>query len=361
MVRAVGLDVRIAFLSTPYIRVPPAGYGGTELFCYDLAEELHARGHEVTLFATGDSTTSCEKRWLYPLPAWPPSLYDELDHCAWAFEQIRRGGFDLVHLNSPAGLAVAGGLGGPPLVYTIHHHRIEPISRLFARCPRAAFVAISRRQLELEVPLGDATVIHHGLSADRYPPSDRDEGYLLHLGRYAAEKGTHLAIDAARRAGLPIKLAGRTHPQDAAYFADEVAPRLRHPLVEEVGEVGHARKVALFRGARAVICPLQWEEPFGLAAVESMLCGTPVIGFARGSFPEIVDEGETGFLAPPGDVEALARLASSLRGFDRRACAARARERFSTGVMTARYEALYARLARAEGMTLTAPAPSRRS
>src|SRR5262249_11994432 len=151
-----------------------------------------------------------------------------------------------------------------PLVYTIHHHRDEPTSRLYERNQRATFVAISRRQLDLEVDLARAVVIHHGLSPHRYPASARDEGYLLHLGRYARAKGTHLAIDAAAVAGLPLKLAGRVHPEDAVYFAEQVGPRLRRPGVEEVGEVGHARKVGLLRGARAVLMPLQWEEPFGL-------------------------------------------------------------------------------------------------
>ncbi len=225
-------------------------------------------------------------------------------------------------------------------------------------------MAISARQRELEIELADVVVIHHGVTPDRYPPSVRDQGYLLHLGRYAPEKGTHLAIDAAAAAGLPIKLAGRVHEQDAAYFAEQVAPRLGRPGVEELGEAGPARKVALLRGARAVILPLQWEEPFGLVAVEAMLCGTPVIGFPRGSFPEIVDEGITGFLAPCDDVEALGRLAAGLAGFDRRACAARARARFSTARMAGAYEALYARiLARqaAQRAPIRAPAPARRS
>ncbi len=212
-------------------------------------------------------------------------------------------------------------------------------------------------------------VILHGLRADRYPPSERDDGYLLHLGRYAPEKGTHLAIEAARVAGLPIKLAGRVHAEEAQYFAEEVLPRLGQPGVEEVGEAAHGRKVALLRGARALICPLQWEEPFGLVAIEAMLCGTPVIGFPRGSFPEIVEEGVTGFLAPLDDVEALGRLAAGLERFDRGACARRARARFSTAVMTTRYEALYAARVggRASGVAplhrprITAPGPSRRS
>ncbi len=354
--------MRIALISTPFIRVPPGGYGGTELFCSELAEALHARGHEVTLFATGDSRTSCEKRWLYARPEWPPSPYDEVSHAGWAFAEIARGGFDVAHLNSPLGLPFARFVA-VPLVYTLHHHRMEPASRLYARSPGVTFVAISGRQRELEVELASAVVIHHGLTPDRYPCSVRDEGYLLHLGRYAAEKGTHLAIDAAAVAGLPIKLAGRVHEQDAAYFAEQVAPRLGRPGVEELGEAGPARKVGLLRGARAMILPLQWEEPFGLVAVEAMLCGTPVLGFPRGSFPEIVDEGVTGFLAPADDVEALGRLARGLAGFDRRACAARARARFSADRMAGAYEALYARVrSRARPQpSIMAPARSRRS
>lgn len=354
--------MRIAILSTPFIRVPPAGYGGTELFCYELAEELYSRGHAVTLYTTGDSTTSCEKRWIYAHPEWPPAPQDDVGHLAWALADVEERGFDVAHVNSPLGVAL-GRFVEVPIVYTLHHHREEPMSRLYAASPEVAYVAISRRQLELETRLPDATVIHHGLSPERYPESRRDDGYLLHLGRYAVEKGTHLAIDVARAAGLPLRLAGRTHPQDQDYFEAEVRPRLSLGGVTELGEADHARKVALLRGARALVCPLQWEEPFGLVAVEAMLCGTPVLGFARGSFPEIIDEGVTGFLAPPGDLTALAGLTKKLSGFDRGACARRARARFSTRVMTDAYERLYARVKSRAGWPrlVSAPAPSARS
>jgi len=335
--------MRLAILSTPFIRVPPNGYGGTELFCYELAEELHARGHDVTLFATGDSEVSCRKRWLYPRPAWPPHPHDEINHVAWSLEEVAAAGFDVVHVNTPLAVPFRRFLD-TPVVCTLHHHRDPSTSRVYEAHPGVVYVAISERQRELEAKLPGAVVIHHGLRPERYPASDGDDGYLLHLGRYAPEKGTHLAIDAARAAELPLKLAGRTHPQDAAYFAQYVAPRLERPGVEELGEADVARKVPLLRGARGLLCPLQWEEPFGLVAIEAMLCGTPVLGFASGSFPEIVEEGLTGFLAPPGDVGALARLALRLRGFDRAACARRARERFSATVMTDAYEAVYRRL-----------------
>lgn len=344
--------MRIAIVSTPFIRVPPAGYGGTELFCYELAEELARRRHDVTLFTTGDSGTRCRKRALYARPEWPPTPADELNHAAWSLADIAQNdGVDLVHVNSVLAVPLAR-FCQVPMVHTLHHRREDAMSRVYTTHPEVHYVAISRRQLELEVPLARASVVHHGLSPDRYPPSASDEGYLLHLGRYSEEKGTHLAIDAARLAGVPMALAGRAHPQDRAYFDAEIVPRLKRasprgggaggaPDVVELGEADHQRKVALLRGARALMCPIQWEEPFGLAAIEAMLCGAPVIGFARGSFPEIVEEGITGFLVPDGDVAGMARIARSLARFDRAACATRARERFSTEVMTTAYEGIY--------------------
>ena len=335
--------MRIAIVSTPFIRVPPAGYGGTELFCYELAEGLHARGHDVTLFTTGDSQVSCRKHWLYPTAQWPPHPHDEINHVAWALAEAGRIGFDVVHLNSQLGIPFQRFVPAA-LVHTLHHHQDEATSRLYAAHPGVGYVAISRRQLELETSLPGAVVIHHGLSPERYPEGDGEGGYLLHLGRYAPEKGTHLALDIAALASLPIKLAGRTHPPDVAYVAEQVAPRLGRPGVEELGEADPIRKLGLLRGARALLCPLQWEEPFGLVAIEAMLCGTPVLGFARGAFPEIIDEGLTGFLAEPDDPATLAQRARALDGFDRAACARRARERFGAAVMTTAYEALYRRL-----------------
>jgi glycosyltransferase involved in cell wall biosynthesis len=333
--------MRVALISTPFIRVPPEGYGGTELFCYELAEGLTWRGHDVTLFTTGDSAVSCRRRALYATAQWPPALEDELNHVAWAFSEIARDGrFDLVHLNSPVGIPFVRTCE-VPVVHTMHHTRVEAISRLYARHPDLTYVAISERQRAREIPLRRVRVIHHGVSPSRYPVNLRDEGYLVHIGRYAAEKGTHLAIDVAQAAGLPLQLAGRVHEKDQDYFEAEVAPRLRATGIADRGEVDHRAKVALLREARALVCPLRWEEPFGLIAIEAMLCGTPVLGFRRGSFPEIVDEGISGFLAEDGDVDALARAARGLPGFDRAACARRARERFSAAVMVSGYEAVY--------------------
>ena len=334
--------MRIAIVSTPFVRVPPSGYGGTELFCGHLTEALVRRGHYVTLYATGDSQCSGELRACFPEASWPPSETADLAHARFALHDISRDrqGYDAVLINSPVAIKVARDLG-VPVAYTIHHHSQERFSRVYTAHPEARYVAISRRQLELEAPLRDATVIHHGVDDRDYPLSLQDEGYVLHLGRFAPEKGTHHALDAAHRAGVPIALAGRVHEKDDdhQYYEREIAPRIGHDGVDLVGEADFRHKVELFRGARALLCPIEWEEPFGLVAIEAMLTGTPLIGFRRGSFPEIVDEGVTGVL-----VDGVDEMATAIRcaeGWDRARCAERARKRFSANRMAADYEALF--------------------
>jgi glycosyltransferase involved in cell wall biosynthesis len=333
--------VRIAIVSTPFIKLPPEGYGGTELFCYEIGEELTRRGHEVTLFTTGDSTTSCRRRALYQRAEWPPCPADEVNHAAWSMHAVESERFDVVHLNSPLAIPLTR-LSKTPAVYTIHHCRDESFSRVFTAHPEVIYVAISARQLELETPVPHSAVVHHGLSADRYPASEADLGYLLHLGRFAREKGTHVAIGAARRAGVKLVLAGRAHPTDVAYYAEEIEPKLGDG-VEAVGEADHEMKLELMRGAKALLLPIDWEEPFGLVVAEAMLCGTPTIAFARGSMPELIEDGVTGFLIPPGDEDALVRAIGAVSAIDRRTCAARARELFTVTTMTDRYEAVYRR------------------
>ena len=338
--------MKIALIGTPFIRIPPPGYGGTELFCLELATSLVARGHDVVVFTTGDATPPGTRRSLYPHGIWPMTAADELNHAAWACAEVERTrAFDVVHTNLPLSIPLSRFIH-ERMVHTIHHKRQDELSRIYAVHPDVTYVAISQRQLALETPLARSTMIHHGISPERYPASSIEDGYLLHLGRFAREKGTHLAMDVARRAGLPLLLAGRTHEFDEEYYATEILPRLRAPDIQVVGEVGHEQKLSLLRGARALLCPLQWEEPFGLAAIESMFCGTPVLGFARGSFPEIIDEGVTGFSVPSDDVDGMAQRAQMLVGFDRVGCATHARARFSAATMTDAYLALYERVAR---------------
>jgi glycosyltransferase involved in cell wall biosynthesis len=331
--------VRIAVVSTPFVAVPPPCYGGTELVVHALAAALRRLGHEVTLFATGDS------RWpgvraLFRRAVWPPDPYSELLHARFAAREIAAGAFDVVHAHVPALLAFADELG-TPLVYTVHHARDPTLARLYAACPGAIRVAISARQAALaERP--PAAVVHHGLETDMYPACGRGGDAAFFLGRLSWVKAPDVAVEAARRARLPIVVAGRAHACDdaPAGWAERVLePALRSPGVTWVPGAALAVKRRLFARSRALLVPLRWEEPFGLVMIEALLAGCPVVAERRGAAPEIVEEGADGFLVSgPAQMAAALRRAAAL---DRRAIQARARRRFSAARMARDYVALY--------------------
>jgi glycosyltransferase involved in cell wall biosynthesis len=323
--------VRIALVSTPFVAVPPPRYGGTELIVAELVDGFLREGHEVTLFATRDSRAPTGARLrARRFAEWPPDPAVEREHAAWASGEILDGDFDVVHAHVPSLLA----LSEVPIVYTIHHDRDEKLARLYARRP-ARYVAISARQRELVPEAAGAVVIHHGLSPWRHPLGDGG-GYAVFLGRLAREKGVHLALDVARAAGLPLKLGGRAHPGDEDYFRT-----LRLDGAALQGEVGGVEKSRLLGGAAALLFPVCWEEPFGLVMIEAMLSGTPVLALPRGSVPEVVEDGVTGFVC--ADEEEMARRLRQIvaHGFDRRRCHARALQRWSARRMVREHLALY--------------------
>jgi glycosyltransferase involved in cell wall biosynthesis len=232
-----------------------------------------------------------------------------------------------------------------PMVYTIHNDRDDPLNDLYRASGAAnvTMVAISDRQRERHEDVCAAEVIHHGLPPGRYALGDGRGGYAVFLGRFAREKGPHAAIDAALRVGVPIRLAGAPHWRDEAYYRSEVETRLRKKGVTWLGEASHEPKVSLLGGAIATLFPVVWEEPFGLVMVESMLCGTPVIAFARGAAPEVVDREITGWIVRDLDemADRLARVAHARVPFDRARCRAQAIKRFGVERMVDDYLAVY--------------------
>jgi glycosyltransferase involved in cell wall biosynthesis len=255
--------MRIAMISTPFVPVPPPRYGGTELIVAELVTGLAAAGHEVTLFATGDSRppAGVELHARFDHAVWPPQPYAELDHTSWAVGRIlaHPRGFDVVHAHVASALSFASMIA-PPMVYTVHHDDGEDYVRLqslYVRS-RVCFIAISERQRRLMPELAGARVIHHGLDPARYPFGDGRGGYCAYLGRMAPQKGVHVAIDAARAAGVPIRLGGAPHWMDGDYFARELSWRLGLPGVTALGEVGGAAKHALLGGACALLFPIDW-------------------------------------------------------------------------------------------------------
>lgn len=334
--------LRIAMISTPFVPVPPRDYGGTELIVHELVEGLLDRGHQVTLFATGDSRTRATLQALYDEAVWPPEPYAELDHVSWSMRQVTEGGYDVVHAHSAPALALCRLAPRLPLVYTIHHVQEPALSRYYARFPDVDYVAISADQCRREAGPDWCAVIHHGLDPQQYHWRRRAEPYVCFVGRFAREKGPAAAIDAAVRAGVPIRLAGGIHPPDRAYAESEVLPQLSRPGVDWLGPIGMDRKVPLLRDARALLAPIAWDEPFGLILIEAMLSGCPVVAFGRGSVPELIEPGVTGFIAGSEDeMVELIRPGGPVDALDRRRIREIASRRFDRRRMVADYERVY--------------------
>jgi glycosyltransferase involved in cell wall biosynthesis len=324
-------------VSTPFVAVPPPAYGGTELVVHSLAHALERAGHEVVVFATGDSRVT-HLRAFFQEAVWPPHPYAELLHCRFAAREIQQGDFDVVHAHCPALLAFAADLK-PPLVYTLHHDAQPLLSRYYRCIPGIRYVAISARQAQLSDPPVHE-VVHHGLDPDLYPVVGPGGDAAFFLGRLSRSKAPDLAVDAAARAGVRLVVAGKVHESDdEPGWAEALSRELSRPHVRWLDGADLAAKRRLFGRSRALLVPLRWEEPFGLVMIEALLAGCPVIAFARGAAPEIVEDGRTGFLV--SEVREMAAALHRARRLDRLSIQARARERFSSARMAERYLSVY--------------------
>ena len=335
--------MRIALISPPFIEVPPRRYGGTELFLGNLARELFRRGHEVTVYANGDSRLPCRVKWIYEHSDWPTaseaSAYmKNADHTAWAMRDAAESS-DLVHLNDLVGLPMTRFVD-VPMVLTIHHPHQPDLSVQYQRYPDVHYVAIANWLARLESSLPRMSVVHHGIPVDRYTLGRDKEDYVAFLGRIAPCKGPHLAIQAARRAGVRLKLAGEIQPQFRDYWARDVEPFVDGRHVEYVGEADPALKNRLLAGARALLFPIQWAEPFGLVMVEAMACGTPVLALPGGAVEEVVRDGVSGWVCRDVD-----EMAQRLAGLDiaPEACRDFVQRHFSAETMADNYLDVYER------------------
>jgi glycosyltransferase involved in cell wall biosynthesis len=341
--------MRIAQVAPLFESVPPQRYGGTERVVSYLTEELVRRGHDVTLFASGDSVT---RATLVPVVE-HAMRFDAARRDVLAAEFIRQLGmvfsraadFDVIHCHVDYLAFPFEALTPTPTVHTIHGRLDLPhLQALYRQFRAVPLVSISDAQRIPLAPLGVrwAGTVYHGLPVERYAFSPEDRGYLAFLGRLSPEKQADLAIEVARRVGLPLKIAAKIDPNDQAYVDQVMAPLLEDPQVEYVGEIGEADKPAFLGGARALLFPIDWPEPFGLVMIEAMACGTPVIARPCGSVPEVVVDGRTGFVADT--LVELAEAVKRLDEIDRAACRRHVEERFSTRRMTEDYERIYRRL-----------------
>ncbi len=322
--------MKIGLIAPPWLPVPPLAYGGTEAVIDRLARGFVRAGHEVVLAAAGDSTCPVPTVAASPHALGVGAARSEIHHVRRAYAGLRD--CDVVHDHTLLGPQIAAATGDARVVTTNHGEFAGVLLDLYSRiADRIPIIAISHAQAAAAPDLKIAQVIHHGLDVDQYPRGRGDGGYFLFLGRMAPEKGVHRAARVAREAGVRLLIAAKmSEPAERRYFQEEVEPLLGQN-VEYVGEVGARQKVALLAGARALVNPIRWAEPFGLVMIEALACGTPVLAFAEGAAPEIVDHGVTGFLCR--DETDLKERLGQVGSIDRDACRAVARSRFSTDRM----------------------------
>jgi glycosyltransferase involved in cell wall biosynthesis len=338
--------MRIAQVAPLYESVPPRLYGGTERVVSYLVEELVRQGHEVTLFASGDSRTRA--RLVAPCARslrLDPECIDPLAPHVLMLEQVYRrlDEFDLIHSHVDYLDYSLARRHAIPHVTTLHGRLDVPVlGALYEEFREMPVVAISDAQRRALPHANWQGTVHHGLPRDLLRPGDGRGGYLAFLGRLSPEKRVDRAVEIAARAGMRLRIAAKVDPADRQYFAEVVRPLLDRPGVEYLGEIGEAEKSDFLGGARALLFPIDWPEPFGLVMVEALACGTPVVAFRGGSVAEVIEHGTTGFVVDsiPDAVAAVGALGRLSRAACRRAFEAR----FTVERMAREYLAIYARL-----------------
>ncbi len=342
--------MRIAQLAPLVEPIPPSGYGGTELVVATLTDELVARGHQVTLFASGDSRTRAElvsvtPRALRASTEIPVRRWAAYDIRALLELERRAGQFDLVH-NHMGWQALPFLRALPcPTVTTCHNPIKGYCQDIYLSCGDLPYVAISEAYRRLNHPdrLNYVATVYNGIDTGLYGGDcDGERGYLLFLGRICHDKGTREAIEIARRVGLPLKIAGKVDPADSDYFNSQVKPCLNDTEIQFIGEVALDQKIALYRQAIAVVYPINFDEPFGLVMAEALAAGCPVLATDRGSVREVVADGETGIIA--GSVDELVARFPEVKEISGGTCRDRAFQLFGKERMADEYLAVYSRL-----------------
>ncbi len=338
--------MRIAQVAPLIESVPPSGYGGTERVVSYLTEELVRQGHEVTLFASGDSQTAAKLIAGSPQALrLDPDVVDPIAHEILEIERVAAMAdqFDIIHWHLDYFHFPLSRRLGVPYLTTLHGRLDLPdIQPLYGEFTEAPLISISNDQRSPLPNVNWIETIHHGMPADELTPRYEDGQYLAFLGRISPEKRADRAIEVARQAGIPLKIAAKVDDDDREYFEEHIEPMLEADHVDFIGEIGPADKGDFLAHAHALLFPIDWAEPFGLVMIESMACATPVIAFRTGSVPEVITDGVSGFVVDDldGAVDAVQRLGE----IDRRTCRQAFDERFTVDRMARDYLALFEHL-----------------
>jgi glycosyltransferase involved in cell wall biosynthesis len=335
--------MRVALIAPPFLPVPPKKYGGTELFIAQLAEGLQEAGVDVVVYTNGESTVGVEKRWLYKNQQWPirGEVFDNLqdfNHVSWAIADAAAE-CDVIHLHNVPALMCTRFAPDRKFVYTLHHVHEEHLSEIYQFFPKVEFVTISDFQRQRE-SMARMRTIHHGIDLSCYRAPSHGREYLSFLGRIAPIKGTHLAIEVAKKAGIPLKIAGEVQPLFQDYFDTEIKPHIDGKFIEFIGEADLEAKNELLGNSLAMLFPIQWNEPFGLVMIEAMACGTPVLALPGGAVEEVVQNNVSGFVCQ--SVDEMVQRASQIAGqFSPANVRQYCQQYFSVERMVADYLALY--------------------
>jgi glycosyltransferase involved in cell wall biosynthesis len=338
--------MKIAQIAPIAESVPPKRYGGTERVVSALTEELVRRGHEVTLFASGDSQTSAKLESVYPRGLRDARMKDIYGVNEWTLLNIGlayelQDEFDIIHDHvAPISVPVAN-IALTPVVMTMHGAFTTENRRLFQTLKSPSIVTVSQSQAFPVPGINHAGTVYNGLSMEHYPFSETHDNYLLFVGRISMEKGVHFAIETAQQLDMPLIIAAKLESHDRPYFRDYVEPRLSDRITW-IGEVDEEQRNKLMSKARAFLHPVTWREPFGLTLIEAMACGCPVVAFNRGSIPEVVVTGKTGFVVE--DLEGMVDAVANIDQIKREDCRAHVLKKFSVKNLTDGYEAIYKRL-----------------
>lgn len=342
--------MKIAQVAPLYESVPPTAYGGTERVVSYLTEALVQMGHDVTLFASGDSVTSATlvpvvPRGLRLDPAKPDGLVWHTIMLDMVLEEAAS--FDVIHFHTDVLHLPLVGRCPTPCLSTAHGRLDLPdLEPLFRRFPEQPMVSISNSQRTPLPWLDWKATVHHGLPLGLYSFHPRPQDYFVFVGRISPEKRVDRAIEIARACRTPLRVAAKVDPADREYFASTIEPLLDDPLVTYLGEVGDAGKDDLIGHARALLMPIDWPEPFGLVMIEALACGTPVVAWRHGAVPEILDDGLTGFVVD--SLEQAIAAAGNIGTIPRRRCRETFERRFSARVMARAYLDVYRELVAAE-------------
>ena len=339
-----GERLRIAVLSPVWFPVPPSGYGGIEWVVSLLADGLVDAGHEVTLFASGDSRTKAKLSWVYEeAPSqWIGRSHWELSHALACYTIASE--FDVINDHTGFTGVALSGLVDTPVVHTVHGPLVGEPGEMYEAfaglVPDLRLISLSINQRRPKPRLPWLANCPNALDLSAYPCKPHTGEYLLFVGRMSPDKGCHRAIAVAMEADLPLKIAGKMQePKEQEYFAEFVEPHLGVHGIEYLGEVSHGTKVELLQDARATLFPIDWEEPFGLVMIESMACGTPVIATNHGAVPEVIEHGRSGII-----VEHYREMVGALEqadALDPRECRRYVEERFSPERMVEDYVRAY--------------------